>query len=108
METIRITEEQKKAIKKQFPDDKFKVLELPMDDLDTEYMEVIVRIPSRNVMGQYMKYSDQNPKKAQDILIKHCLLTNKELVLTDDALATSTVLLLAELLPIREGRIKNF
>lgn len=104
----RITDEQKKAIKKNYPDDKLKILELPMDDMNTDFMQVVCRIPSRNVMGQYMKYSDINPIKAQNILIKACLITDKELVLADDALATTAVSLLAELLPIREGRIKNF
>lgn len=103
-----VTDEQKQAIKKAFPDDKFKILELPLDDLNSEFMEVICRIPSRTVMGQYMKYSDMNLKKAQDILLKHCLLTDKELIINDDPLANTASSLLIELMPLREGRIKNF
>jgi hypothetical protein len=55
-----------------------------------------------------MKYADVNPKKAQEILVKQCLLTDKEQVMADDALFMTLVSQIAELIPIREARVKNF
>lgn len=87
--------------------DKLRTLELPTDDLGNDHIEVLVKIPTRRVMSQYMKYVDGNPNKAQEILVKECVLTKKDEILADDALFMTTVGLLAELIPIREGRIKK-
>ncbi len=83
-------------------------IELPLDDNNDEVLEVIVSVPDRRTMGQYMKYQAQNPAKAQEILVKNCLHTDKDQVLADDALFMTCVSALAELIPIREGRIKKY
>jgi hypothetical protein len=104
----KLTKEQREAFIKKYGEHKLKTLEVPLDDLHTEFMEVKTLIPDRAVMSQYMKYIDVNPKKAQEILVKHCILTDKEIIMNDDALFLTTVSLLAELIPIREGRVKKF
>ncbi|WP_035084256.1 hypothetical protein [Aquimarina latercula] len=104
----KLTKEQKDAFIKEYGKHNLKVVELPKDDLHNEYMEVVVRVPNRATVSQYMKYIDVNPKKAQEIIIKQCLLTDKEVVMNDDALFLTAVSSIAELIPIREGRIKNF
>jgi hypothetical protein len=83
-------------------------VELPLDDNGNDFVEVIVCIPDRRTMGQYLKYQNVNPAKAQDILVKNCLLTDKDLVLGDDALFFTVVTALAELIPIRENKIKKY
>ncbi|TSE05670.1 hypothetical protein [Aquimarina algiphila] len=104
----KLTKEQRENFKKEYGEDKLKWLEIPTDDMNTDYMEVLACIPTRAVMSQYMKYIDVNPKKAQEILIKQCVLTDKETIMVDDALFMTAVSMLAELIPIREGRIKKF
>ncbi|WP_136464941.1 hypothetical protein [Flagellimonas onchidii] len=104
----KLTKEQKEAFIKKYGETNLRRVELPMDDLNTKSLEVIVRVPDRATMSQYMKYADVNPKKAQEILIKQCLLTDKEQVMDDDALFMTAVSQIAELIPIREGRIKKF
>lgn len=83
-------------------------LELPTNDLGTEHIEVIACIPDRRVMGQYLKFQNVNPAKAQEILIKNCILTDLELILSDDALFLTAFGELTELIPIREGKIKKY
>ncbi|MBS7334258.1 MAG: hypothetical protein KIG88_11745 [Weeksellaceae bacterium] len=95
-------------IEKNGGENNLRVIELPKDDNNTEFLEVTVKIPSRQVIGQYMKFQNVNPLKAQEILVKGCVLTNKDAVLADDALFFTTVSSLAELIPIREGRLKKF
>lgn len=88
--------------------DNLRRIELPLDDNNNEILEVIVCVPDRRTMGQYMKYQGVNPAKAQEILVKNCLLTDKDQVLADDALFMTCVSGLAELIPIREQKIKKY
>lgn len=104
----KLSKEQREAFIKEYGEHNLKRIDIPLDDMNTEQLEVVVRVPDRATMSQYMKYADVNPKKAQEILIKQCLLTEKEQVMQDDALFMTAVSLLAELIPIREGRIKKF
>lgn len=83
-------------------------VELPLDDMGNETLEVVVCVPDRRTMGQYLKYQNVNPSKAQEILVKNCLLTSKDEVLADDALFLTCVSALAEIIPIRENRIKKY
>lgn len=83
-------------------------IELPLDDNNDDVLEVVVCVPDRRTMGQYMKYQNVNPAKAQEILVKSCLLTDKDQVLNDDALFMTCVSALAELIPIREQKIKKY
>jgi len=103
-----IDQKVKEALAKQYGKEKLRVIELPLNDMGTEIKEVAVLVPSRSVMSQYMRFIDSNPKKAQEILINHCLLTDKEEVNADDALFNTCVMGIAELFPIREYKIKNF
>lgn len=88
--------------------DNLRRIELPKDDNGDEILEVIVSVPDRRTMGQYLKYQNVNPAKAQEILVKGCLHTDKDEVLNDDALFLSCVSALAELIPIRETKIKKY
>lgn len=98
----------KETIEKAGGEDKLRRLELPLDDLGQNNLEVVACLPSRVVMGNYQKFINVNPAKAQEILIKGCILTDLETVLADDALFFTAVSQLAELIPIREGRIKKY
>jgi hypothetical protein len=102
---IELTPEQ---IEKAGGKEQLRRVELPLDDDGNESIEIIVCIPDRRTMGQYLKYQNQNPAKAQEILVKNCLLTEKDRVLADDALFLTCVSALSELIPIREQRIKKY
>ena len=99
----KVSEEVKTSLKKEYGD-KLKSLILPIDDNGTEELEVLAVVPSRNVVGQYLKYLNQDPKQAQEILVKACLVTNKEEVLADDGLFYASASLIGELIPIRQGK----
>ncbi len=83
-------------------------IELPLDDNNNEALEVIVKVPDRRTMGEYMKWQNSNPAKAQDILVKNCVLTSKEEILANDYLFFTCVSAIAELIPIRQNTIKKF
>ena len=94
----------KKSLKEKHGD-KLRSLEIPKDDLYEEHLQVLVVVPNRSVVGQYLRFSRENPKKAQEILVKHCVLTSKEEIMEDDALFYATATTLIELIPIREGKL---
>jgi len=98
-----VNQETKDALKKEHGD-KLKSLILPMNDESTEELEVLAVVPSRSVVGQSMKYMNSDPKKGQEILVKNCILTSKELVLNDDGMFYAAAGLLTELIPIRQGK----
>jgi len=98
-----VNQETKDALKKEHGD-KLKSLILPMNDESTEELEVLAVVPSRSVVGQSMKYMNSDPKKGQEILVKNCILTSKELVLDDDGMFYAAAGLLTELIPIRQGK----
>lgn len=102
---IKLSEEQIKAAG---GEKNLRRVELPLDDLGNESLEVVVCVPDRRTMGQYLKYQSVNPAKAQEILVKNCLLSHKDEVLADDALFLTCVSALAELIPIRENKIKKY
>ncbi|CAA0144734.1 conserved hypothetical protein [Tenacibaculum maritimum] len=83
---------------------KLKSLILPLDDLSVNEHEVLAIIPSRSVVGQSMKFMNTDPKKGQEILVKNCILTDKELVMGDDSLFYAAAGLLTDLIPIRQGK----
>lgn len=98
----------KEAIEKAGGEDKLRTLILPTDDMGQNTIEVVACVPGRQVMGQYLKFQNINPAKAQEILVKNCILTDLDTVLNDDALFLTAVSLLAELIPVREGQIKKY
>ncbi len=84
--------------------DKLKSLILPLDDDSAEEIEVLAVVPGRSVVGQAMKFMQTDPKKGQEILVKNCLVTEKERVMEDDGLFYAAAGLLTELIPIRQGK----
>ncbi|MBL7868880.1 MAG: hypothetical protein JNM71_12770 [Flavobacterium lindanitolerans] len=103
-----LTPEQREAYIKAYGVQRLRRLEVPATDDGAAYYDVVAIVPDRATMSQYMKYIDINPKKAQEILIKQCVKTHLEEILADDALFLTTVSLVAELIPIRDGRVKKF
>lgn len=99
----KVSKEVKEQLKKEHGA-KLRSLQLPLDDNHVDYQEVLAVVPSRNVVGQHLRFAKENPNKAQEILIKNCLLTSKEEVLADDGLFYSAVGLISDLIPIREGK----
>lgn len=83
---------------------KLRSLILPLDDLSLNEIEVLAIVPTRSVVGQSMKFMQTDPKKGQEILVKNCLVTNKEEVVGDDSLFYAAAGLLTDLIPIRQGK----
>lgn len=102
------TEVSKETIEKIGGVQNLRRIELPLDDLGKETLEVVACVPDRRTMSQYMKFQTVNPGKAQEILVKNCILTDLEKVMSDDALFFTAVSAVAELIPIREGKVKKY
>ncbi len=103
MATENVKEEVKKKLKAEHGD-KLRSLLLPKDDFDNDFVEVLAVVPSRTATGQFLKFVQSDPKKAQEILVKASLVTNKEEVLSDDGLFSAAFGLIAELIPVRQGK----
>lgn len=108
MKLKKLDQKTKDVLKKEYGEDKLVILEIPTDEKETEHFEVAVRVPSRQVFSQFMKWLNDNPKKAQEILLRGCVLTDREVIEADDFMFNTTVSLLTELIPIGQGRIKKF
>lgn len=102
-----ITQEMVDQAKAKHGEGKVKCIMLPKDDDNNEFLNVLAIVPSRSVVGQYRRYADSDPKKADEILVKNCLLSHKDEVLADDGLFFGAVTGLAELIPVRQGIVKN-
>ncbi len=98
-----VSAEVKQKMKSEYGDNLKSIL-LPLDDYNVEFKEVLGVVPNRKVVGQFMRFSKENPLKANEILVKNCLLTSKEEVMSDDGLFYAAVIALSELIPIREGK----
>lgn len=84
-----------------------KMIDLPLDDESTSFKTVLAIVPTRTVVGQYRRFADTEPKKADEILVKACLLSHKDEVLADDGLFYGALSGIAELIPVRKGIVKN-
>lgn len=102
-----ITEAMVADAKVKHGNDKVKLIEIPMDDESSVIKTVLAVVPSRTVLGQYRRWETTDPKKADEILVKACLLSHKEEVLADDGLFYGALTGIAELIPVRKGIVKN-
>lgn len=100
---ISVTPEVKNSMKEKYGD-KLRSVILPLNDEATEEIEVLVIVPDRSIVGQSMKYMNSDPKKGQEILVKNCVVTDKERVMQDDGLFYAAAGMLSELIPIRQGK----
>lgn len=84
-----------------------KKLELPKDEYNEEYLTVYARVPDRRILSEWEKFSDKNPDRAKEILVKNSLLTNVDEVIADQDLFFCALQAVTELIPIRKAIIKN-
>ena len=78
-----------------------------INDETSETKTVLAAVPSRSVIGFYQRFETSDPKKAQELLVKNCLLSHKEEVLANDALFYGALSGIAELIPVRRAVVKN-
>lgn len=102
-----ITAEMIAGAKTKHGDGNVKLLDLPLNDESTEFKTVLACVPSRAVLGQYRRFEDTDPKKADEILVKNCLLSHKDEVLADDGLFYGALTGIADLIPVRKAIVKN-
>lgn len=70
-----------------------------------EDVRVVVRVPDRQTFNMSRKYADSDIGKAEDILVKACLLSHTSEVIEgkDDCLYYSCVHAINQLLPLRRA-----
>lgn len=82
---------------------------LILKDVNEQELEVIVRIPDRTTIGEYLKFANANPNKAQEILINNCVMSDdKELIKSDDTLFLGCVNGIAEIIPIAAAKVEKY
>lgn len=101
-----ITAEMIAEAKKKHGEGKVKFIDI-INDESGETKTVLAAVPSRTVVGQYQRYEANDPKKAQEILVKACLLSHKDEILADDGLFYGALSGIAELIPVRRAVVKN-
>lgn len=74
-----------------------------------ESLTVVVRVPDRQIFNMSRKYADSDIGKAEDILVKACLLSHTSEVIEgkDDCLYYSCVHAINQLLPLRRAVVKK-
>ncbi|MDD2996364.1 MAG: hypothetical protein PHP99_09160 [Paludibacter sp.] len=87
--------------------DNVKLVDIMNEDGNAVELTVLAIVPTRTVLGQYRKFADNEPKKADEILVKACLLSHKEEVLADDGLFSGALSGIADLIPVRKAVVKN-
>ncbi|MFV0505886.1 MAG: hypothetical protein ACK5L5_04135 [Bacteroidales bacterium] len=102
-----ITAEMIVSAKAKHGDDKVKLMELIPEDATKDKLTVLACAPSRKVIGQYRRFIDADPMKADEIIVKACVLSHKETVLADDALFNGAKLGILQMMPVCEAVIKN-
>lgn len=81
-----ITEAMIAEAKQKYGEDKIRFVEVLTEDGSAVDITVLAVVPSRTVTGQYRRFADTDPKKADEVLVKACLLSHKDQVLADDGL----------------------
>ena len=102
-----ITQSMIDQAKAKYGKDKVKFVEILKENSDEVEKTVLVAVPSRNIVSMFTQHVDSNMKKAQEILVKNCLLSHKDEVLANDGLFLGAVTGIVELIPIRRAVIKN-
>lgn len=84
-----------------------RLIEIMNEDGNAVELTVLAIVPTRTVLGQYRKFADNEPKRADEILVKACLLSHKDEVMADDGLFTAALTGIADLIPVRKAIVKN-
>lgn len=102
-----ITAEMIAAAKEKYGADRVKTIDIAKDEGGSEFITVLATIPTRTILGQYTKMDRVDPKRANELLVKACLLSHKDIILADDGLFNGALDGISELIPIRKAIIKN-
>lgn len=78
-----VSQEMIDAWKTKYGEGKVELMKLKLDDPRNETLDVIARHPDRIVVGEYMRFTKDNPDKANTILVNNLILAGKEKVLAD-------------------------
>ena len=107
-ETAAVTPEQIQAWKEKHGANKIKQIDLPLDDTGNgPVLSVYARVPDRRILSEWEKWSDKNPDKAKEILVKNCLLSHVDQVCADQDLFFCALGGITELIPVRRAIVKN-
>jgi hypothetical protein len=101
-----VTDEMLKAWKQKYGEDKLRLAELKKDESGTRF-PVVMHVPDRQTIGEFEKWSDSNPNKAKEILIKGSTLTCIDEIMENDLLFLSAFNACSKLIPRAESEIKN-
>lgn len=82
------------------------IAELPVDDNNTDQLQIVIKKPTRQTMSMFEKYIDKDPGKAKDILVQNCVMTDKDKVMSDDGLYFAAVDAICELFPKRKAVVR--
>jgi hypothetical protein len=83
--------------------------QLPNDDEGTSFFNVLLREPSRAVIGQYQLFTDKSPNKAQEILVVGCVIDKEaaKKILANAGLFLAAIDACSSMIPNRKSIVKN-
>ncbi len=100
-----VTPEMIEKWKAEYGDKKIRVATL-LDEYEQPIRKVIIRVPDRKVCDQWEKFISNDPGKAKEIIVRACLLTDKDDVLMDDELFFSAYRAIEGLIPLRKAIVE--
>lgn len=78
-----------------------------LDDNGNVELTVLACVPSRQVTGQYRRYIDTDPARADEIIVKACILSHRDEVLADDSMFYGARNGILQLTSVRQSIVKN-
>lgn len=83
---------------------------IPKDENSTELLNVLLKTPGREAVGQYQLWADKNMNKANEILVRACFINADDIkaVLADTGLFLGAVDACASMIPMRKSIVKKF
>ena len=104
-----ITQEMIDDAKNKYGEGKVKLAFLPYDDENTSSKAVLIHEPDLNVIGQYQQFSERSWKKANEILVKGCVIGKDDYneIAANTGLFLAAVDACASMIPVRKSIVKN-
>lgn len=104
---MEINKELIESKRAEFPGCELARVKLKGKDEKSVVLEVLMRIPNRQIISEADKYESTNPGRAKEIYVRGCVLTDVETVLANDDLFYQAYFAVVDLLPFQKPDIER-
>jgi hypothetical protein len=103
-----ITTEMVAEAKQKHGDTKVKILDLFIDNESLDpAISVLALVPTSRIRNEYLRWVDKNPNKAEEVILKACIISDIDKVMADDKLRVAAFDGITQMLPSGKAVIKN-